>query len=107
MSSVESGARVATAIGVVKWVLISFALIGGALAVFGAAAGGNDGPFDAFTVVLIIVASTAAWILFVWVLFGWFEHTLSALVTIARNTSAPMPHQQPGGPVSAGGPVRL
>lgn len=86
MSSMESGARVATAIGVIKWVLIGFALVGGTLAVFGAATT-HDGPVDAVTLVLGVAAVTAVWILFVWVLFGWFEHTLSALVVIAQNTS--------------------
>lgn len=57
----------------------------------------DSGSFDVVTVALGIVAATAMWILFVWVLLGWFEHALSALVMIARNTSAPpMPMQIPG-----------
>lgn len=86
MSNIESGARLAGTIGSIKWVLIALAITVDIVSVIAQLL---DKGGEALTMVLVIVASTAVWVLFVWVLFGWFEHTLSALVTIARNTGDP------------------
>lgn len=97
MSKADSGERVAAAISVIKWTLITLAVLGAVVTVLGAALGGGSVPY-ASVVVLITVAATTVWCLMVWVLFGWFEHTLLALVAIARNTS--------GGTVAAPPPLR-
>lgn len=86
----SAGERVATAIAVVKWVLIMFAALSAILGSVNVALRADTTISYSVTVALVIVSIAAAWSLFVWVLFGWFEHTLLALVTIARNTS-PMP----------------
>jgi hypothetical protein len=85
------GARVATAIGAIKWVLIAVAITAGIVTVLAAILrGGTEG----ITIALISAAGTVVWSLFVWVLFGWFEHTLTTLVEIARNTApAVLPSQ--------------
>jgi hypothetical protein len=87
MWSTESGARVATAIGVMKWVLIACVAVADVVVAINVSLRDSDISSALWTVALYFAIS-AAWCLFIWVLFGWFEHTLSALVTIARNTSA-------------------
>jgi hypothetical protein len=79
-----AGTRVATAIGVIKWLLIGVALVSAVVGVLNAVL--SDGTGD-LTVSILVIAGSAVWILFVWVLFGWFEHTLLALIAIARNTT--------------------
>lgn len=86
MGSMESGAQVAKTIGIVKWILISLAGLACIITAARLALEDNSVSY-ALTMALATVAITAAWCLFIWVLFGWFEHTLLALVTIARNTS--------------------
>lgn len=77
---------VADAIGAIKWVLIALAVT---VAIVSALAAVLERPGStALTVSLVITAGTALWVLFTWVLFGWFEHTLRALAEIARNTGA-------------------
>lgn len=88
-NSMAAGARVAVAIGVVKWVLIGLATVVAGVVVLVALLDDTTG-YDAETVALI-VGSCFVWSVFVWVLFGWFEHTLSALVAIARNTGQQVP----------------
>lgn len=83
-NSGANGARVATAIGAIKWVLIALAITAGAVSILAAVLRGGNG---AITISLAAAAGTAVWSLFVWVLFGWFEHTLSTLAEIARNTA--------------------
>lgn len=97
-NSAAQGERVATAIGVVKWILIALAITSGAVSVLAAVL---DNGANSITVALAVAAGTAVWSLFVWVLFGWFEHTLSALVTISRNTALAVPasrYDVPAGP---------
>jgi hypothetical protein len=79
-----AGARVAAAIGVIKWLLIGLAIVVAGVAVLLAVVDRTD--YDLAAAVGTVVGSVI-WILFVWVLFGWFEHTLSALIAIARNTT--------------------
>ncbi|WP_406046594.1 hypothetical protein [Kribbella sp. NBC_00889] len=87
-NSAAQRARVATAISVIKWILIALAITTGAVSVLAAVL--DDGA-NSITVALAVAAGTAVWSLFVWVLFGWFEHTLMALVTISRNTAVAVP----------------
>ncbi|WP_371407822.1 hypothetical protein OHA10_20335 [Kribbella sp. NBC_00662] len=87
-NSMAAGARVAAAIGVIKWVLIGLALVVAGVAVLLAVVDGTD--YDLAMAVGTVVGSVI-WILLVWVLFGWFEHTLSALIVIARNTTQQAP----------------
>jgi hypothetical protein len=87
-NSMASGARVAVAIGAVKWVLIGLAIVTAGAVVLLAVVDGTD--YDLKVAVGTAVGSLV-WMLFVWVLFGWFEHTLSALITIARNTTPRAP----------------
>jgi hypothetical protein len=84
-SSGDAGARVATAIGAIKWVLIGVAIVVAGVGVLRALMV-DDGTYGV-TVSVGIAAGALVWMLFVWVLFGWFEHTLTALVAIARNTA--------------------
>lgn len=78
--------RVATAISAIKWVLIMLAAVSAIVGAINYAL--NDTSVtSSVTVALIMVLGAAVWSLLVWVLFGWFEHTLLALVAIARNTS--------------------
>lgn len=83
-NSMAAGARVAAAIGVIKWLLIGLAIVAAGVAVLLAVVDRTD--YDLAAAVGTVVGSVI-WILFVWVLFGWFEHTLSALIAIARNTT--------------------
>ena len=78
--------RVATTIGVIKWILVSLALLAGVITVI---AMFSD---ETTSSSLIGVGGGVAAILYalmVWVLFGWFEHTLRALAEIATNTRTP------------------
>lgn len=81
------GERVATAIAVVKWVLIMLAAVSAILGAVSVALRTDTTVSYSLTVALVIVGIAAAWSLFVWVLFGWFEHSLLALVAIARHTA--------------------
>lgn len=77
--------RVATTIGVFKWILICLALLAGLITAIAAFADGSS------SVVLVGFGAGVGGILYslmVWVLFGWFEHTLRALAEIAANTGA-------------------
>jgi hypothetical protein len=87
-NSMAAAARVAVAIGVVKWVLIGLAIVVAGVAVLRAVVDGTD--YDRAVAVGTGLGGLI-WVLFVWVLFGWFEHTLSALITIARNTTPRAP----------------
>ncbi|GAA1116495.1 hypothetical protein GCM10009630_12690 [Kribbella jejuensis] len=84
-----AGARVALAIGVIKWVLIAVAIIAAGMAILLPLLD----PTTDYTLAVGIASAVGClvWILFIWVLFGWFEHTLTALVTIARNTTPQFP----------------
>ncbi|TDO56893.1 hypothetical protein EV651_112281 [Kribbella sp. VKM Ac-2571] len=88
-NSMAAGARVAVAIGVVKWVLIGLAMVTAGVGILLTLVD----PTADYTVVAGIAwaVGCVVWSLFVWVLFGWFEHTLSALVAIARNTGQQFP----------------
>ncbi|MEV0290672.1 hypothetical protein AB0H36_41640 [Kribbella sp. NPDC050820] len=99
MSNVEGGTRVAAAIGVIKWVLIGLAVVVAVSSALGIALEDNSASY-AVTVALATMAATAVWCLLVWVVFGWFEHSLLALVAIARNTSAKTPGDVPTHPAS-------
>ncbi|MFK4087959.1 hypothetical protein ACI2LF_27860 [Kribbella sp. NPDC020789] len=77
--------NVATAIGVIKWMLIGLAMVVALVSVVNAAL--SDESTYRTLAAVAAVGGAVIWSLFVWVLFGWFEHTLSALVAIARNTT--------------------
>lgn len=80
----ESGERVATAIGAIKWVLIAIAGLVGAVSLVNAFLQDMDA---ARYVAFALAGGALTWSLLVWVLFGWFEHTLMMLVVISRNTT--------------------
>ncbi|TDD46556.1 hypothetical protein E1263_36195 [Kribbella antibiotica] len=84
-SSSSAGANVATAIGVMKWVLIGLAMVVALVSVINVVLS-DDSTYRMYGG-LAAAGGAVVWSLCVWVLFGWFEHTLSALVTIARNTT--------------------
>lgn len=87
MFNLEAGARVAAAIGAIKWVLIGLASVVTISGVAGVALENDTSAALAVTVALATVAGGAAFCLLTWVVFGWFEHSLLALVAIARNTA--------------------
>lgn len=97
--------RVATTIGVFKWVVIAGQVLYGVivLLVFNSQ---EDWPtWTAIAGPLALVMALLSGLV-TWVLFGWFQHTLGMLVTIAANTrpadltllppqvSLPDPYQQ-------------
>jgi uncharacterized membrane protein len=84
-----AGARVTVAIAVIKWVLIGLAIVTAGVAVLLALV--DDTTNYTGAVAVGTVCGCVVWSLFVWVLFGWFEHTLSALIAIARNTTPHLP----------------
>jgi hypothetical protein len=76
------GSGVAVAIGAIKWVIIAVLLVAGA---------GSAISIELSTTLprvweIVTLVATAVCCLGVWVLFGWFEHTLRSLVRIERNT---------------------
>jgi hypothetical protein len=88
-NSMAAGARVALAIGVVKWVLIGLAMVAAGVSILLSLV---DTSTDySLAVGIASTVGCVVWSLFVWVLFGWFEHTLSALIAIARNTGQQLP----------------
>lgn len=86
----NSAARVAGTIGVFKWVIIAAQILYGIilLLVFNAQESWPEWTAAAGPVALFFMLLSA---LGTWVLFGWFQHTLSTLVEIARNTAPAVP----------------
>lgn len=87
----RSALRVATTIAVLKWILIALiimAQLGGA----GYALATSEGSDVDGTLILLAVAASfvvlVLAVVLVWVLFGWFEHVLRVLVSIADHTRA-------------------
>jgi hypothetical protein len=78
-------ARVASTIGVFKWILISLLLLAGLIGVIAAFASGEASTVG---IGLGVAFGAIIYSLGVWVLFGWFEHTLRALAEITTNTAA-------------------
>jgi hypothetical protein len=76
------GEGVAAAIGAIKWVIIAILIVVGVVSAINIEL--NTTVPREWEVVTLV--ATAAWCLGVWVLFGWFEHTLLNLVRIERNT---------------------
>ena len=77
--------RVASTIGVFKWVLISLLLLAGLIGVIIAFASGEASTVG---IGLGVAFGAIIYSLGIWVLFGWFEHTLRALAEITTNTAA-------------------
>jgi len=86
MSSPAAAQRVAGAISVVKWVVIAFQLLAAFVFGFGAVLASSDDfvSTPAGLVGAVVIALSAV---VTWVLFGWFEHTLSMLAQVAINTA--------------------
>lgn len=82
MSSKPEGMGVADAIGAIKWVIIGCAIVFGGLGILGIEY--NTTVSRTWEIATGIVV--ALFCLGVWVLFGWFEHTLRNLVKIETNT---------------------
>lgn len=89
-NSMAAGARVALAIGLIKWVLIGVAIVVAGVSILLPLL---DPTTSDYTLPVGVAAAFGClvWSLFIWVLFGWFEHTLTALVAIARNTAPQRP----------------
>jgi hypothetical protein len=90
MSNTAAASRVAGTIGIFKWVIIAAQVLSGVilLLVFNSQ---HDWPtWTAAAGPMALVASLLS-ALFTWVLFGWFQHTLGMLSTIAANTRQPEP----------------
>jgi hypothetical protein len=84
MARPVAAVRVAATIGAAKWTLVSLlALFGvGSLVMSMAAAASGDSAALSFAVFIVCTI----YAVLVWVLFGWFEHTLRLLSSIATNT---------------------
>lgn len=82
MSDKPEGMGVAEAIGAIKWVIIGCSIVFGVLAIFNI----EYNTTISRTWEFVSAVMTALWILAVYVLFGWFEHTLRNLIKIERNT---------------------
>lgn len=90
------GEGVAVAIGVIKWIIIGTMILFGALAVLNIEF--NTSVSRTWE---LVTAAVVAWLcLGVWVLLGWFEHTLRNLVWIER-------HTREGGWITPGSAVDL
>jgi hypothetical protein len=77
--------RVAATIGVLKWILVSIALLAGLITVIAMFA---DETTSSSLIGLGAGTGAILYALMIWVLFGWFEHSLRALAQIAANTGA-------------------
>ena len=86
MSSPAAAQRVAGTIGTVKWVLVVALL---AFAVLCLVVGVVAGDSSAFLVCLGVAITWVISAVVTWVMFGWFEHTLSMLSQVALNTTRP------------------
>jgi uncharacterized membrane protein len=76
---------VATTIGVFKWILVCLTLLAGLITALAMLA---DKTTYSSVIGLGAGLGAIVYALMVWVLFGWFEHTLRALAEIAANTGA-------------------
>lgn len=110
---VDAAHRVATFLGVVKWLTIVVLGIGGFLTGLQLMTASTDGTDQALGVLVLMVTGVNA--LVTWALFGWLQHMLGMLTVIATNTapvlqsnlSAPIPAFTQQGPAfTQQGPVR-
>ena len=86
MSSPAAAQRVASTIRTVKWVVIAVQLLVALVTgLVGVAA--DDSSAMAFSLLGALTFALSAVV--TWVMFGWFEHTLSMLSQVALNTSHP------------------
>lgn len=81
-AATRAAARVARTIGTFKWVLVAAALVAG---VIGFAVGLTTEA--GATIAFGSAAGAAVYAVSVWVLFGWFQHTLGMLAAISANTA--------------------
>lgn len=93
-SNTSAAGRVATTIGVVKWLVVAAYVVTGVIALLVTNAQTSWPTWTAaagpLTLVGCLIAAGVAW-----VLFGWFQHSLSMLVTIAGNTAPAAYDYQP------------
>lgn len=91
----KAASGLATVIGIIKWGLMAFVFIGGVVWFISAmqpgfttnAITGNvEAKEVSDTLVSLIVFSTVSSVLFIFVVFGWFQHSLHMLVNIVANT---------------------
>lgn len=81
----NSALRVADMIAATKKILIGLIVVGVALTLLVGAASANGGVVMFALLWGVLVGGI--WAVMIYVLFGWFEHTLRVLVAIAQNTS--------------------
>lgn len=74
--------RVASAIGVVKWIVVGVHALVAVVAFLG---GALSGSATILNLAIPLVSGIGA--LVAWVMFGWAQHTLGMLATVARNTA--------------------
>ncbi|TCC01938.1 hypothetical protein [Kribbella soli] len=94
---VYAAQRVATFLGVVKWLTIAVLGVGGVLTGLQLITAGTSSTEQALGFLVLVVAGVNA--LVTWALFGWLQHMLGMLTVIAANTapvlqpnlSAPVP----------------
>jgi hypothetical protein len=77
-------ARVASTIGVVKWILMAVILLAAVVTLL---VGLTSGESSTFAIGLGAAVGGILYALLIWVLFGWFEHSLRALSEIVANTA--------------------
>jgi hypothetical protein len=77
-------ARVASTIGVFKWIMILIVLLAGVITLALTFANGES---SAVGIGLAAAVGAVLYALMIWVLFGWFELTLRALAAITTNTT--------------------
>lgn len=85
MSSSAAASRVAGTIGVFKWIIVGAQVLFGVILLFALNAQ-QDWPTWTAAAGPVALVSMLLSALFTWVLFGWFQHTLGMLATIAANT---------------------
>jgi hypothetical protein len=85
VSNAAAASRVAGTIGIFKWIVIAVQVLFGVILLFVLNAQEDWPTWTAAAGPLALVANLLS-ALFTWVLFGWFQHTLGMLSTIAANT---------------------
>lgn len=89
-SNASAAGRVASTIGVFKWIIVIMYATTGVILMFTLNANEDIPAWTALAapVGALMVALGA------WVLFGWFQHTLAMLAAIAANTQRESAHGQ-------------
>jgi len=88
-NNAAAASRVAATIGIFKWIIIGAQVVLGVILLLVLNAQESWPTWTAAAGPLALVGFLLS-ALFTWVLFGWFQHTLGMLSTIAADTRQPV-----------------